>query len=538
MPEEREEIEISEERKDVAWEAGFSGKDFPSFGDEISDKELKALKWLYGLARADGLVDVKMQFGANTGTSAKDYEIEREIGHGTFGTVYLAKETSVDKWVAIKIAKEALTSESDIKRSETEGRAGANIDSPYVVSTHRRKSLDDGKMYIVMDYVKGAPLTKYIREGKPLEKSLILQACKWLQQVCEALKAAGEHKEGAIAHRDLKPGNILIDKKTLEVRICDFGLATFTASENSPTGVSSGKANMGGTQGMIGTWGYVAPEQARDARKANQQSDMYSVGATFYHLFTGKLPTGNRKPVEIEQLHLAYKTPVPEVPHKWNPHLPAEISRLIMYFLEIDQANRPHNFVEVLEKSVGEDSRHILHPEFFTATGLTQIIADLEFEAEKERRKHGRRGGASKASDWIGIKPTVPSRKFVDFGKARVSASVSGKESHVKGESSTDSGTSPDKGDKMEMKEKPGRNAEPVNSGSEIVRLAKDFWEQGDQEGRETALRILDKKAKDAEGTESDKAEIIEVLLMRAELLLKVDDYAGDDDPDIDRNGK
>jgi len=529
MPEKHEqpeEFEIPDDLKDKAWKAGIEGEKFPVFKKDLPEKVLEGLFWLWERAREEGLVEVKIQFGGNTERQpANKYRIREEIGQGGIGIVYRGFDQELRKTVAIKI----LSSEFAIERARTEGWAGAGITSHYVVTTLDSGTLDDGSSFIVMDFIKGASLDSYIKPGKPLDKSSFLQAYKWMKEICLAMAVAGDEtrEDGAIIHRDLKPSNILIDDDTREVRLCDFGLARFPFIENPHPEKSDEEANLIGTQGFLGTPEYVAPEQAADATNADQRSDIYSLGATFYHLFTGKFPTGSSPREKIKRLKREGRLPTPEAPHKLNPDLPEAIGKLIMWCLETEPTRRPSTFTEILEGSA----------EILTTgsppsswKGLIRLIADMDYEEEQKRRERDERGlvgtGGSRIIIREPISPLKPGKGSTDsvLSKISSSSSVSRKEARGKGESVTDPASPPDKrgkeakGGPGTIKEKPSeRGPRPSNTRSEAIKMAESFDKQGKID---IALEILAMKRK-------EDPENIPVLLKEAELLRK-----------RDRNGK
>jgi serine/threonine-protein kinase len=196
------------------------------------------------------------------GTKLGPYEILAPIGAGGMGEVYKARDTRLDRLVAIKVSKEKFS-----ERFESEARSIAALNHPHICTLH-----DIGPDYLVMEYVEGHPL----KGPLPLD-----QALKYAAQTCDALDAA--HKKG-ITHRDLKPGNILVTKAG--VKLLDFGLARAASSPDETM-----------TMAVMGTPAYMAPEQW-DGKPGDARSDIYALGCVLYEMLTGKRAAQERTPVE------------------------------------------------------------------------------------------------------------------------------------------------------------------------------------------------------------------------------------------------
>ena len=193
------------------------------------------------------------------GSRLGPYEILALIGAGGMGHLWKARDTRLNRIVAIKISEENFSD-----RFEREARAVAALNHPHICTL-----FDVGPNYLVMEYIDGRPL-----EG-PMPRD---QAMKYAAQICDALDAAD--KKGII-HRDLKPGNILVTKSG--VKLLDFGLAQMSSeiADGAPTAPLT-QAGM-----VIGTPQYMSPEQI-DGRKADDRSDIYSLGLVLYEMLTGK----------------------------------------------------------------------------------------------------------------------------------------------------------------------------------------------------------------------------------------------------------
>jgi predicted Ser/Thr protein kinase len=204
-------------------------------------------------------------------------EILELLGQGGMGAVYKARQPALDRLVALKILPtQAERDPTFAERFIREAKALAKLNHPHIVAVY-----DFGQagsmFYFLMEYVDGLNLRQLLRQGqlKPAE------ALKIVPQICEALQFA--HDEG-IVHRDIKPENILLDKKG-RVKIADFGLAKLLAR-------APGDPTLTGTQQVMGTMGYMAPEQIDRPQEVDHRADIYSLGVVFYEMLTGELPRG------------------------------------------------------------------------------------------------------------------------------------------------------------------------------------------------------------------------------------------------------
>jgi eukaryotic-like serine/threonine-protein kinase len=214
------------------------------------------------------------------------YTIIREIGRGGMGVVYLARDTKLDRDVAIKCLPDDLAADIErLTRFEREAKLLASISHGNIAAVHGLEE-QDGKRYLVMEFVEGENLSERLARGKvPIDESLEIAV-----QIAQALEAA--HDKGII-HRDLKPANIRVTPKG-EVKVLDFGLAKRTGEnpssianiEDSPTIVAV-SPTMPGV--ILGTAGYLSPEQAR-GRPVDKRTDIFSFGCVLYELLTGVPP--------------------------------------------------------------------------------------------------------------------------------------------------------------------------------------------------------------------------------------------------------
>ena len=212
------------------------------------------------------------------------YSIERELGRGGMGIVYLARDVALDRPVAIKLLPPHLAAAPDSReRFLREARTAGKLSHPNIVPIHLVEERGD-LVYFVMAYVDGESLGERIRRRGALPPS---QAARIVQEVAWALAYA--HKEGVV-HRDIKPDNILLEKGSERALVTDFGIAR-VADAGSMTAKGE----------LVGTIHYMSPEQAT-GEAVDGRSDLYSLGVTAFHALTGRLPfEGSNLPAVIHQ---------------------------------------------------------------------------------------------------------------------------------------------------------------------------------------------------------------------------------------------
>lgn len=250
-------------------------------------------------------------------TFASRYEIIEELGKGGMGRVYRVEDKKIGEEVALKLIMPAIASDQTmIERFRNELKLARKITHKNVCRMHDFHE-EEGIPFITMEYVAGEDLKSFMRsKGKIIEETISIA-----KQVCEGLAEA--HELGVV-HRDLKPQNIMIDKKG-RARIMDFGIAR---SIEAPGVTSSGM--------MIGTPDYISPEQA-EGEEADQRSDIYSLGSILYEMVTGNVPFKGDTALSVA---LKHKTKIPPDPRKLNPEVPKELSRLILICMEKDRERR------------------------------------------------------------------------------------------------------------------------------------------------------------------------------------------------------
>jgi serine/threonine-protein kinase len=231
-----------------------------------------------------------------------EYRIIQRIGTGGMGSVYKAEQPDMNRAVAIKILHPKLTNRQDLaSRFRREARAMAQLSHPNTVKVFNYGELEEGSLYIVMEFLEGRNMNRAVKREGPLS---VERAVPILIQVCGALQEA--HGMGII-HRDLKPENIFLSKQMgIEEypKVLDFGLAKVTEQQMRPGSVNLTQEGM-----VFGTPEFMSPEQAQ-GQPLGGTSDIYSLAVILYEALTGKLPFDAKTPMEFIQKHVVER-PIP-----------------------------------------------------------------------------------------------------------------------------------------------------------------------------------------------------------------------------------
>jgi len=253
-------------------------------------------------------------------TDFGDYQLLEEIGRGGQGVVYRARQKSLNRIVALKvIGLGQWATEAHLKRFRREAEAAASLEHPSIVPIHEVGERD-GYCYFSMKLVEGGQLDEVVRHS-PLSTR---QAAELIAKVARTVHYAHEH---GILHRDIKPGNILVDQKG-EPHLTDFGLARLVETESTVTR----------TKEVLGTPSYMAPEQAiGETGKLTSATDVYGLGAVLYQLLTGHPPFAGGTTYETVKLLLETE---PRQPRLLNPKVDRDLSTICLKCLEKDPQRR------------------------------------------------------------------------------------------------------------------------------------------------------------------------------------------------------
>jgi len=249
---------------------------------------------------------------ASPGLVIHGIEIREALGKGGMGVVYKGWDPELQRFAAVKmISEEALEDEAFVTRFRREARAASLVNHPNVARVYSAGK-HEGRGYYVMEYVEGTTLAQLLdRQGQ----IPVSDCVRYLRQACEGLRAA--HQAGVV-HRDVKPSNLMLDKQGV-LKIVDFGLARRMVGDARVTRAGA----------FVGSPAYISPEQAR-GEEVDHRSDIYSLGATCYHLLAGRPPYLGDTPLATLAQHITAKLPslaerVPGIP----PHLCTVIERMM-----------------------------------------------------------------------------------------------------------------------------------------------------------------------------------------------------------------
>jgi serine/threonine-protein kinase len=254
-----------------------------------------------------------------------DYEILQEIGRGGMGVVYRARQISLGRTVALKmVLRGELASASDRTRFRAEAESAARLHHPHITPVYEVGEHED-QPYFSMQLVEGTTLARRIADG-PLPAR---EAAQLLLPVCRAI---AEAHRGGLLHRDLKPSNILIDR-TGRPYVSDFGLAKrVTADRSRAAGDDHAASLLTQTGAIVGTPGYMAPEQAAGNRgEVSRATDVYGLGALLYAMLTGRAPFQSASPVDTV-LQVLEQDPLP--PRVLNPQADVDLEMIALKCLQ------------------------------------------------------------------------------------------------------------------------------------------------------------------------------------------------------------
>jgi serine/threonine-protein kinase len=252
------------------------------------------------------------------------YSIERVLGEGGMGVVYLARDMNTGLEIVLKAVRPELAHRADVReRTLAEGRALARIDHPNVVHLNA-VVVDDAGLWLVMQYIEGEPLDRTIRKLSEQGRAMpVAEALAVFRQI--ALGVGAAHRENII-HRDLKPANVLIRAKDRVAKVTDFGIAK-----------SESDAAREHTKGIVGSLWYMSPEQVTGRRDLDARVDIYALGILLYQMLVGRVPFDADSDYEIMRMHA--QTPMPRV-REARPDVTQELDDLVQKCSAKDRANR------------------------------------------------------------------------------------------------------------------------------------------------------------------------------------------------------
>ena len=296
-----------------------------------------------------------------------DYEIVRKIASGGVGTVFLARQKSIDRLVAFKLVKGGPPSdESRLKRIRLEAFATGRVTHPGIVPIFDTGEVD-GMHFFSMEWIDGQNLSEALSDGTLDAR----RSAEYTVQICDAVAFA--HEKGVI-HRDLKPSNIMIDRDD-RLRLTDFGMAKLTDAGLSSDSIME-HPTMTGI--VVGTPNYMSPEQAMGLRsKVNEVSDVYSIGAVLYEMLTGRPPFRAENAVETMR-QVVDNEPAP--PRALNGKIPVDLETICLKCLSKESSRRYRSATEV-----GDECRRFLEGRPIQARPVSTVERLVRWSKKNKR---------------------------------------------------------------------------------------------------------------------------------------------------------
>lgn len=291
------------------------------------------------------------------------YEIIRSIGEGGMANVYLALDTILNRKVAVKILRGDLAEdEKFVRRFQREAISASSLNDPNIVEVYDVGE-DNGKYFIVMEYVQGLTLKQLIKKRGNLTLPEVVDI------MMQLTKAVAHAHESYIIHRDIKPQNVVILEDG-KVKIMDFGIAV---------ALNSGEFTQ--TNSVMGTVYYIPPEQANGGA-ATIKSDIYSLGILMYELVTGHVPFKGENPVEVAIKHM--NEPLPSI-CEYDPEMPQSIENVILKASAKNPDNRYDSAYDMYE-----DLKTVLDKDRFNEPKVVYKYKEKGFEFDDDMPKQGR----------------------------------------------------------------------------------------------------------------------------------------------------
>jgi len=296
-------------------------------------------------------------------TFAGRYQVIEELGKGGMGRVYKVFDQEVQAKMALKLIKPDVSADKNtIDRFRNELKIARDISHKNICRMYDL-GREAGNYFITMEYVSGEDLKSFIRRARQLVVGTAIFIAK---QVCEGL---AEAHRGGVVQRDLKPGNIMIDKEG-NAKIMDFGIARSI----SVRGITAAGV-------MIGTPEYMSSEQV-EGKEVDQRSDIYSLGIILYEMLTGQVPFEGDTPFTIG---VKQKSEIPKDPKSLNVQIPQDLSRLVLQCLEKGKEKRYQNAAELrsdlekIEKGIPTAERPVPKRKTVTSKPITLTISRKKF---------------------------------------------------------------------------------------------------------------------------------------------------------------
>jgi serine/threonine-protein kinase len=288
-----------------------------------------------------------------TGRTFGAYEVLEELGSGGMGKVYRAKNVTLERVVALKTLSSLLSSDQAfVQRFLKEARVAARLNHPNIVQIYDFGCVEETH-YIAMEFVDGQSLRRQLALGRFTEHDALIVA----RQAVRGLAVA--HAQG-IVHRDIKPDNLMLTMRG-EVKIVDLGIAKRLDEEQNQT--QTGQA--------IGTPHYISPEQIKGQKDIDGRADIYSLGATLYHLVTGRAPYKGTSGALVMSMHLT--APLPD-PREYEPSVSEGLCRVLRKTMAKDREERYRDMVALDQDLYRVQIGELPNPEEPTQTGIATSV--------------------------------------------------------------------------------------------------------------------------------------------------------------------
>ncbi|EMB17828.1 protein containing Serine/threonine protein kinase [Rhodopirellula europaea 6C] len=267
------------------------------------------------------------------------YEIINLIGKGGMGDVYQARHRKMERTVALKVINRGLVRKAEaVDRFHREVKAAAQLSHPNIVTSHDADHAGDFH-FMVMEFVDGVDLSKVVKDRGALP---VADACDYVRQAAVGLQHA--HERGMV-HRDIKPHNMMVTADGT-IKILDFGLASLAPEAIPASDTVAVRSDLTAAGALMGTPDFISPEQANDARSVDIRSDIYSLGATFYFLLSGRPLFADGSVMEKLKGHAQFE---PEPLNSLRDDVPADLAIIISKMIAKDPGKRFQTPVEVAD---------------------------------------------------------------------------------------------------------------------------------------------------------------------------------------------
>jgi eukaryotic-like serine/threonine-protein kinase len=317
------------------------------------------------------------------------YEVLEELGSGGMGTVYRARNVTLERIVALKTLAPHLSSDQGfVQRFLKEARAAARLNHPSIVQIYDF-GCEGGVYYLAMEYVDGQSLRAFLKRARLAERDALLL----IRHAVAALAVA--HAQG-IVHRDIKPDNLMLTAKRDRLKLVDLGIAKCMGEDQGTT--QTGQA--------VGTPHYISPEQIRGVKDIDARADIYSLGATFFQLVTGHPPYEGGSGALVMSMHLTH--PLPD-PRKYVPGLSEGVCRVLRKMMAKEREER-YPDVHALDRDlyrlqIGET----VEPDEPTSSGIETLIGSERGETRPSAHAPSPPGaGVAPATPQPEARPATP----------------------------------------------------------------------------------------------------------------------------------